>query len=266
VKTFQPRQVDSSAPWRWVREALALMARRPASYAGATLAIGVVFFAMMQADSLLLRFVLVLFLPPLSVLGCLRLAEAADKSSPFAPADMLPGNAEAIRVFMIALTGYCIVFAPLMLLAAGSQAAADAGVLGWQAHWESSAAGTGMSLQLLTHSLLLGASLAAFAGLLLGLGAWFALPLVSLQRMGLLQACLLSLSACRLNAASLRFTSFFALITVLLGVLASFGLLSLLLAPFFGAVLYVSYRDVFLGQAQNAALAAVAARAAAASS
>ncbi|WP_147305021.1 hypothetical protein [Alkalilimnicola ehrlichii] len=132
------------------------------------------------------------------------------------------------------------------------------GQMQWEAAAGQTAASLGVSLSFLVYSALLGASLVAFAGILLGLGAWFTLPLASLGGMPLVAASLLSFQACRLNARSLRFTSFFLLLAVLFAVLLSFGLASLLLAPFFGAVLYVSYRDVFLGQAQNSPVLAVA--------
>lgn len=260
MQTYQPRQVDSEAPWRWARQSLQLMARRPATYAVASLSVIALFFLALQVESLALKFALVLFLPPLSVVGFLRLAQAADRGEPFIATELLPGNMESLRVLAVAVTGYCIIFAPLVLLSAGAEALADEGVLGWQAQWEAgaadAAASMGISLSILVQALLLGASLGAFAGLLLGMGAWFALPLAGFNGMRLVPACLLSLQASRLNARQLRFSSFFVLIGVLLALVVSFGLLALVLAPFFGAVLYVSYRDVFLGRQENAPVAA----------
>ncbi len=259
MTTLQPRQVDSQAPNRWLREALALMARRPLAYSLSSLALAALFFAAIQVDNLPLRLVSVLLLPPLLTAGFLRLAQAADRSQPFLLSELLPSNAESLRVLAIAVTGYCVIFAPLLLVAAGGEVLAGQGVLDLHGRWEAgaadAAAASGLSLGLFTQALLLGASLTAFAGLLLGLGAWFMLPLASFGSLSLVQACLLSLQACRLNAVQLRFSSFFALLAVLGAVLASFGLLSVLLAPLFGAVLYVSFRDVFLGRAQNVPVA-----------
>ncbi len=256
MNTYQPRQVDTHAPRRWVREALALMARRPAAYTVSTAIVVAVFFLLMQVDSLGLRFVLALFAPPLTTVGFLRLAQAADHSDEFTLDRLLPTNAEALKVLAVTITGYCVIFAPLALLSTGAEAVAQAGVAEWALPWQSGStegrSAGGASFGLLLSTLLLGASLAAFSGLLIGMGAWFTLPLASLNRIGLVEASLLSWQASRLNAPTLRFSSFTVLMAVLCAVVVSFGLLALVLAPFLGAVLYVSYRDVFLGRAQNA--------------
>ncbi|RFA30881.1 hypothetical protein CAI21_02560 [Alkalilimnicola ehrlichii] len=112
MKTFQPRQVESDAPWRWAREAVALMQRRPVAYALATAAMAVVCLALIQTEQVLVRLLAVLFVPPLFLGSFVRLARAADQTNAFSLTDCLPRNLEAARTAVLTAVGYSIVLPP----------------------------------------------------------------------------------------------------------------------------------------------------------
>jgi len=255
VHGFQPREVEWNAPWRWAREALALIARRPYAFGLASLAGLLLFFAALQVDHVWLRFAIVLLLPPLTLAGMVRLAEAADRSLELPWIRLLPTNAEALQVLGLAALGYGLAFAAIVAAGGGPDGlepgAAEAAQQ-WRDHLEAAVAAAGLPLSWVIKAVLFGASVAAFCGLSLTLFAWFTLPLTQSGGVPLPLAIRLSFTAYRLNAHRLGLTSL-ALLAAAFGlVLLSFGLAALLIAPFAGALMYVSYRDVFLGRTENA--------------
>lgn len=269
MNTFQPRQVESNAPLRWAREALGLIGRRPLAFGLCSLTALILFFIVLQIEQPILRLVIVLLVPPVWIGGFVRLAEAADQSRPLSPLQLLPTNGEVGRALIVAALGYGLAFA--LIFAVGSTAdgtglALEPGVLAdgrWTDYVEKAAALLGLPFAIVVKSVLFGISLAAFSGLLLVLFAWFALPLIQLGRVRTSLALRLSISAYRLNARRIGLASVATLAVTVLVVLLTLGLAAIVAAPFLGAMLYVSYREVFLGQAENSpAQAAVSFRAA----
>lgn len=253
VNLFQPRRVEANAPWRWIREAFSLMGRRPAAFGLTSLVMLALFFAVLQVEQTWLRFLIVLVVPPLSVGSCLRLAEAADQSRPCSIAELLPSNGDVLRVVLIAALGYGFAFA--LIMAAGLQGwDSEPGMLAderWRDYVAAAATTLGLPLALVVKSVLYGISLAAFSGLLLVLLVWFILPLMQLGKLPPLLALRLSFSAYRLNAHRIGLASVATLAAMVVLVLLTLGLAAVLAAPFIGTMLYVSYREVFLGQAEN---------------
>lgn len=258
MNALEPREVEWNAPWHWAREALALMARRPVAFGLASLGALAVFFAAVQVDSLMARFTIVLLLPPLSVLGFMRLAEAADRSLELPPAALLPSNGDVARILGLGALGYALAFGVIMAVGGGPESViADLQAGGtpldgkWKDYVALAVAAAGLPLAWVIKATLFGASLTAFAGLLLVMFSWFTLPLIHFSGLGLVPATLLSVRAYRLNARRLGVASFALLGAVVLVVVLSLGLAAMLIAPFIGAVLYVSFRDVFLGRRDN---------------
>lgn len=259
MNLFQPRRVEANAPWRWAREAFGLMGRRPFAFGAASLTMLALFFAVLQVEQTWWRFLIVLAMPPLGIGSFLRLAEAADQSRPLAVAELLPGNGEALRIMGVTALGYGLIFA-LLMAASGSGLELEPGVLAderWRNYVDAAATTLGLPLALVVKGVLFGISLAAFSGLLLVLFVWFALPLAQLGKLPLKLALQLSFSAYRLNAHRIGLASVATLAAMVVLILLSLGVAAVLAAPFIGAMLYVSYREVFLGQAENSPAQAV---------
>jgi hypothetical protein len=206
-----------------------------------------------------------LLLPPLAIVGFLRLARAADCALDFPPGALLPSNTDVLRVLGLAALGYGAAFAALLALgaldSAGEGAGGDAALakLPWRDYLHAAATWLGLPVDLLIKTALFGASVTAFCTLLLALCSWFTLPLIQFAGLSLVPATLLSFRAYRLNARTLGVMGVVVLVSALLVLLLTLGMASLLIAPFTGALLYVSYRDVFLGRPQNAPVPAKAA-------
>lgn len=260
MTVFQPRQVEPRAPWRWVREAWGLIARRPMAFGLASTVMFALFCAALQVEPPALRFAVALLLPPLGLGTFIRLAQAADRSQPLPLAALLPGNREVLQALGVAVVGYGLAFAVIAAMQAGGEAAGlalEPGQLAdqrWRDYVAAVASELGLPLVVVARGVLFGCSLAAFSGLLLLLFAWFALPLSQLGSVRTWLALQLSVSAYRLNAHRIGLASVGALGLMALAVLLTLGLAAMLAAPFLGAMLYVSYREVFLGQAENSPL------------
>lgn len=255
MNLLQPREVETNAPWRWAKEAMGLISRRPMSFGFGSLVVLILFFATLQVEQSILRFIIVLVVPPVCLGGFLRLAEAADQSQPLSPVGLLPTNREALRTLGVAAIGYGLVFSLISAMSAGaSSMGLDPGMMAderWRDYAYATASALGLPLALVIKSVLFGISLAAFSSLLLVLFIWFALPLTQLSNVQALLALRLSISAYRLNAHRIGLASVATLAAMAMLILFTLGLAAILAAPFIGAMLYVSYRDVFLGQAEN---------------
>ncbi|NLO79503.1 MAG: hypothetical protein GX093_04205 [Xanthomonadaceae bacterium] len=260
MNLLQPRRVEANAPWRWVREAFALIGRRPAAFGLTSLVMLALFFAALEVEQTQLRFLIALLLPPFGIGSCLRLAEAADRSRPVTPLELLPTNREVVQILGIMVLGYGFVFALIVAASAGGWAL-EPGTLAderWRNYVDAAATMLGLPVALAVKGVLFGISLAAFACILLVAFAWFALPLSQLCGLPTLPALRLSFSAYRLNAHRIGLASVATLAAMAALVLLSLGLAAVLAAPFLGAMLYVSYREVFLGQAENSPARATA--------
>jgi len=255
VHGLQPREVEWNAPWRWAREALALIARRPLAFLATSVAALLLFGAALQVESPWLRLLIALALPPLALCGLLRLAEAADRSLPLPWIRLLPGNAEALQVLGLAALGYGLAFAAMLAAGGGVEALearAPQAARFWQDQLRAVLAATGLPSRWAIAGLLFGASIGAYSGLVLMLFSWFTLALTQNGGVPLPLAMRLSFDAYRLNARRLGLASLAVLVGVTMLVLISLGVAVVLMAPFVAALMYVSYRDVFLGRAENA--------------
>lgn len=250
MRLLEPRSVEWHAPWRWSREALALVARRPAAAVLGSAGLLMLFGLALSLEPLWLRLSLVLLLPALAQAGFIRLAAAADHGAPQPLSAWLPSNREALRTLLVALLGYGSVFALIMAglaaqaapLASGASLLADTGWLAWVAR-----------------AVTCGAASLGFAVLLIALRCWFLLPLTAFPALSLAAALRLGLQAFGRNRIALGLSTLLVLTAALLVLVLSLGVAALVLPPFVGALLYVSFREIFLGQRENAPLAAPAA-------
>jgi hypothetical protein len=264
MNSLQPRQVETNAPLRWAREALGLIGRRPGAFALSGLAALVLFCAVLQIEQAVIRFIIVLIVPPALIGGFIRMAEAADMSRPLHPAAALPTNREAVTALAVTAVGYGLIFAAILAMGVGTTGYGlplEPGLLAdprWRDYVQTVASAIGLPFVLVVKSVLFGTSLAAFSGLLLVLFAWFALPLMQLGNVRSLLALRLSMDAYRLNARRIGLSSVGVLAAMAAVVVLTLGVAAVLAAPFLGAMLYVSYREVFLGQAENSPAQAAA--------
>lgn len=258
MSALGPRPTAPEAWQGWVAEAGRLLARRPGAFAAYT---GGVLGALLVAHLVAwapLRVLLTLLLVVVALVLFIRLALVADYNRDARPLYVLPGNLDA-AVAVTAGAGLFAVFGALapaifqplagslesMLIGLGlydprleTGAPADPPL---EAFWVGPigiASGTWGA-----------ATLGALAGFL-AFGQWFLLPMVALHGAPPGMAMLMSMRAYAANPAAMTGVVGVLLIGVGATVL-TLGWLGVLLLPFFGALLYTAYRDVFLGRASS---------------
>lgn len=253
-----PRPTDPDAWMGWLREALGLIAQRPSPFIGYTAAVALAQAAAHTVAWQPVRVLLILVVAVLALGAFLRLALVADYNRPARADDVLPGNLEvatAVAVSAVLFTAYGAlgpaVFTPL----GESLEAALTGLGLYEPRLESGAPAPEPVAVFLVGPVLVaggiwGVSAAAAGLVLLLLGQWFLLPMVALHAAPPAMAMAVSPRAYTANPVAM--TGLLGLLALGLGaVLLSAGWLGPLLAPVLGALLYTSYRDVFLGRAQN---------------
>lgn len=257
MSALGPRQIEPDA-WRgWIREAFLILRRRPLLFLGWSLALLGMSWVAQQSDWVWFRTAALLFLGPLGLAVFIRLALYADYSRRGHWTEFLPDN----RDCMMALGLAAILFALSGFLSAGfvpaiasfERLVTDLGV--YRAILpEGVAAPPPLAYARLGPFFVLGGlfglGVLAALGILLAFGQWFLLPMLVLHRAPLPPAMLASLQAYPLNPVPLSGLIGVLLLAVAL-LLLSLGWLIPLLQPFFGALLYASYRDVFLGRAES---------------
>ncbi|MCK8515596.1 hypothetical protein M0534_04540 [Methylonatrum kenyense] len=252
-----PRQLEPNAWRRWITEALALLVRRPLRWILWTAGILLLAWIAQQSHWDWFRQGALLFIAPLSLTIYVRLALFADYSQPAQSGDFLPDN----RDCMLAVGLAAVVFALLGLFAASWQPAVAAfqGMMVEFGLYEPISPEGLPASPLLAHARLgpvlllgglLGLALLAVMSLMLLFGQWFLLPMLVLHRPPVPPAFAASIQGCRLNPVPLS-GMLGVMLLGLAAVLLSLGWLAPLLLPYFGALLYVAYRDVFLGRSEN---------------
>lgn len=252
-----PRQLEPDAWHRWIAEALALLLRRPGRWILWTAGILLLAWIAQQSRWDWFRQAALLFLAPISLTVFVRIALYADYGQPAQSGDFLPDN----RDCMLALGLAAVVFTLLGVFAASWQPAVAAfqNLLIEYGLYEPVSPEGLPAPPLLAQALLgpvlilgglMGLALVAVLSLMLLFGQWFLLPMLVLHRPPVAPAFAASIQGCRLNPVPVS-GMLGVLLIGLAAVLLSLGWLAPVMLPYFGALLYVAYRDVFLGRSEN---------------
>ncbi|ABI56943.1 hypothetical protein ACN2MM_08705 [Alkalilimnicola ehrlichii MLHE-1] len=252
-----PRQVEPDAWQGWVGQAAELIRRRPLAWLAWTAAVVLLHFVSQQATWGVLRTLGTLALAPLSLLLFIRLALVADFSKPARGGLVLPGNRDCLIALAMA--------AILSALHGTALLALQPAVVGFeqlveQAGYWSPRLDTGepaappLSHAFMGPMYIFGALLGLAGGvllvMLLALGQWFLLPMLVLHNAPVYPAAVVSSQAYTINPVPMMGLAGVLLVAVAL-VPFSLGWAGVLVAPAAGALMYVSYRDVFLGVEAN---------------
>ena len=233
MQIFHPREVDRTAPLRWWRQALGLVARRPVEW-------GLLFAAQLVAagfDAILAdipAILLALASNLLLIAGGTRLAAAADSRLAFDRPRLwrnLAGIGGIGVVLVLVEVGLTTILIPRSI----EDATGDL-LLGPLAPGLAGAIQLGLPLTWCLWLALMSCGLAFLPGLLLA----------NAQRMGLRTACLLSLVGTGRNLYAYMLA--ISLVDLLLAIVPFGGVGG----PLMAAVAYVAFRDIFLGIAENA--------------
>ncbi|SEO44509.1 hypothetical protein [Aquisalimonas asiatica] len=258
MSALGPREVEPDAWGEWAREALRLLLHRPALTVVVLALVLVIFYAVHLVEWGPVRVFLMLLCLPLALMVFIRLAWYADHSRRPWPSQLLPGNGELLlsvgcaAAAMALHGGLATVTAPL--------ADGFVGMVQQLGLWSPVQADGLPAQPPLRHTLLgpvlvpgglFGVALVGMLLMLLAFGQWFLLPMMALHNPPLPPAMAASARAYPLNPAPMMgVTGLLMLAAALL--LVTVGWILIALLPFFGALLYVGYRDVFLGSESDA--------------
>jgi hypothetical protein len=258
VPALGPRETEPNAWLRWIREGVGLLLRRPWLVAGWSAASLLLFALAHGIGAGPVRVFVFFFLCVLGLTVFIRVAALADESKRKRVSELMPENSHCVLAVGVA--------AILLALVLGMQGTVESLVSGFRATVEGlgvwqpvDARGLAVAeplRQLLLGPVLvlgglLGLALLSVVAVLLLLGQWFLLPMMVLHNPPLPPALVVSAKAYPLNPTPMLGLSGVVLIALAVTML-SLGWVGLLLVPVFGAVMYTSYRDVFLSQADNA--------------
>lgn len=252
-----PRETEPDAWIYWLQESVLLLRRRPAAWLGWLLVCLVLLYVGHRATWAPLRALSLYFLMPMSLIIFIRLAWCADYSRPARLPDLIPTNRDCGLAIGIGVVLYAIVTAFGTMLASMA------------AYFEELVTALGLYREVLEDGMpappplrytllgpflvpgmLLGLAVCGCLALLLAFGLWFALPMLVLHQTPLPPSMAISARAYTLNPVSMVGLAGVLLISVGLAMLG-LGWIALLMMPFYGALLYTSYRDVFLGREQS---------------
>jgi len=258
LSALGPRPTEPEAWQSWLREAFGLLMRRPLAFLAYTAGVA---GALLIAHSVAwapLRGMVTLLVVVLALVLFVRLALVADYNRDPRPLYVLPGNLDGA----VALTVGAALFAaygalgPLLFWPLADSL--EAVLIGFGLYEERLASGAPapppQEAYVIGPVFVAGgvwalALLGALAGLL-AFGQWFLLPMVALHGAHPGMAMWMSVRAYAGNPVPL--TGMLGLLLGAVGVaVLTAGWLGILLLPLFGAVLYTSYRDVFLSRSHN---------------
>ncbi len=258
MSALGPREVEPDAWGEWVRESARLLAGQIAWVVAVLALTLVVFYAVHQLEWMPVRRFAMLLSLPLALMVFIRLAWFADHGRRARVMQLLPGNTELLLAVGCAATVMALHGALSVMLEPlthGFQEMVER--LGL---WRPLRADGMPAEPPLRHTLLgpilvpgglFGSALVAMLLVLLAFGQWFLLPMVVLHNPPLPPAMAIGPRAYTMNPVPMLGVTGLLMITVGLLVVSA-GWLFMALVPFLGALLYVSYRDVFLGKESDA--------------
>ena len=252
-----PRKVEQDSWHQWSQQALALQSRlKIANIAGSLLCLGY-YIWLVQVDNLVLTVLSMLVAAPLMLSLFIFLAAHADGKK-LMPADQLRGKV-LVRVLGLGVLNWGLlifIFGSFYLLgfliseifdlslgvAQGEQASRDSTI------------SRGISqlylfIAALVYTII---PLAAWysQSLIPYISIWFVPLLIIATPLNVIEAYKMSWQAEKLNWREVNSLSMLALGLLSL-ILVSGGILALIILPYLGSLMYVSFRDVFLGQNEN---------------
>lgn len=253
-----PRLVEPDAWGEWVRESVRLLVTRPAQTMVILALVLLVFYAVHLLSWEPVRRFMTLLCIPIGLMIFIRLAWFMDHGKRARLYQLLPGNSELLLAVGCA--------AAVMALHGALSAMLDPMTAGFrelvqQLGLWSPVRPDGLPAEpplrqtllgpILVPGGLFGAALAGMLLMLLAFGQWFLLPMMALHQPPLPPAMASGARAYHVNPVPmLGLTGVLMLSVGFLVVTLGWALVGLV--PFFGALLYVSYRDVFLGKEADA--------------
>ena len=253
-----PRQVEPDAWQHWLKEGGTLLWRRP----GLSLKWAVVslflFYMSHRMSWPELRYASHFFLVALGMMLFVQLASAVDNRRPTGWRNLVPTNRDALLALGLAAALFAILTAFTGVLSPIADAFRQAveGLGFWSPITAEGLPADAPLEQLLLGPVIVpggtvGLALVATLALLLAFGQLFLLPMMVLHQPPLPPAMVMSARAYPLNPAPIMGLSGVIMLAPAL-VVASLGWVGLIMVPYAGSVLYVAYRDVFLGEAEAA--------------
>lgn len=258
MSALGPREVEPDAWSEWAREAVRLLAGRPV-YTGSALALlMVLLYAVHLVEWLPVRRFAMLLCVTLGLMVFVRLAWFVDHARRPRPTQLLPVNGDLLLAVGCAAAAMALHGALIAMtdpLADGFRTFVEQAGL-WQP-----VRGDGLPAEpplrqtllgpILVPGVLFGAALLGILLMLLAFGQWFILPMMVLHQPPLPPAMAMSARAYPLNPVPVMGLTGLLMIAVAALVVTA-GWAFIVLLPFCGALLYVSYRDVFLGDEADA--------------
>lgn len=249
-----PRETEPDAWISWLQESVLLLRRRPLAWLGWLAVCLLLLYVGHRATWAPLRALSLFFLMPMSLIIFIRLAWCADYSKPARLPDLLPTNRDCGLAIGMGAGLYAIVTAFGTMLVPMAQLFGELVTsLGLYREILTDGLPAPPPLRytllgpILVPGILLGLAVCACLTLLLAFGQWFALPMLVLHQTPLPPSMAISARAYTLNPVPMVGLAGVLLISVALAVLG-LGWIALVMMPFYGALLYTSYRDVFLGR------------------
>ena len=264
AKKLQPRKVAKNSWRKWCRQAFELQSRAKAANILSALLWVLFYMLLVEVDNLAFTVIAMLIAAPATLSVFVLLAARADHRN------ILITNESrlriTIRVLFLGLVNWALlilVFGTLFMLGY-----LVAGMFGLSIGDSASVAGKTVEANAINSTV--GGSvinnpylfLAALVYTIIPLTAWYAqslfpytsiwfvLILAMTSPLNVYESYKLSWQAEQLNWSEVNSLSMLSLALLSL-ILVSGGILALLVLPFLGSLLYVSFRDVFLGEAEN---------------
>lgn len=256
---FGPRKVEQGSWQQWSQQALMLQSRlKMANIAGSLLCLGY-YIWLVQVDNVVLTVLSMLVAAPLMLSMFIFLAAHADGKK-LMPPEQQRGKV-LLRVLGLGILNWGLlifIFGSLYLVGFLISEIFDLSLgaaQGAQSSSGNSAESSGVINQLYLFIAALVYTVIPLAAwysqsLIPYISIWFVPLLVIVTPLNVMQAYKMSWQAEKLNWREVNSLSMFALGLLSL-ILVSGGILALIILPYLGSLMYVSFRDVFLGQNKN---------------
>lgn len=253
-----PREVEPDAWLRWLREAAVLLVRWPRPTALWVVASLFLFYMSHRMSWAEFRYFSQFFLVALGLVAFIRLAWCADHNKMPRVWNVMPTNRDCVLALGLAAALFAMLVALSGML--GPLASVFREAVEGLGLWSPVTADGLPAVPPLRRTLLgpilvpgatVALSLTACVALLLAFGQFFLLPMMVLHQPPLPPAMVTSAHAYPLNPVPMMGLSGLVMMLPAL-VVVSLGWVGALAVPYIGALMYVAYRDVFLGEEDEA--------------